>query len=126
MAEKTSAPYDPINSTSIGWVKDKILAGVTYYAYTKKNVFASVAIDTHYLPKQYLWYIFYYPFVQCGCNRITVTVSSVNEKALKLNERLGFKTEAILKDADEHGDLILMRLFKDEAKYGKTISPSGS
>jgi hypothetical protein len=125
VADKTNGPYDPINSTSIGWVKDRILAGVTYYSYTKKNVFAAVAVDTHYLPKEFLNYIFYYPFVQCGCSRITVTISSANIKSLRFTEKLGFKKEASLEDADEHGDLILMRLFKHEAKYGKTISPPG-
>jgi hypothetical protein len=124
VAEKTKGPYDPINSTSIGWLKGKILAGVTYYAYTKTNVFASIAVETNYLPKQFLWFVFYYPFVQCGCKRITVTISSVNHKSIKFCEKLGFKTEAVLKEADEFGDLILMRIFKDEAKYGKTIGPS--
>lgn len=94
------------------------MAAVLFNGYTKTNICMHVVSEgKHWMTKTYLFACFDYPFNQIGVKRITGVVESTNERALRLNEHLGFRREAILRDACESGDLILMRMYRDECRF---------
>jgi RimJ/RimL family protein N-acetyltransferase len=69
------------------------------------------------MTKELLWYTFYYPFIECGCKRVTGLVAETNTAAREFDERLGFHLEARLKDAAPEGDLLVYAMFRDECRW---------
>lgn len=104
---------------AIGIEQDgKIVAGVVYDNFDGKRCFMHCASDTRYwLTKDFLWYVFDYPFNQLDLEVIVVFVSSNNEKALKMNKHLGFKEECRIKNGFKDGDMVILSMYKNECKY---------
>jgi RimJ/RimL family protein N-acetyltransferase len=55
--------------------------------------------------------------VQLKVNKIIGVVDSTNLDALKFDRHIGFKDEAIIKDAGKHGDLVILSMTKNNCKY---------
>jgi len=71
-------------------------------------------------PKKFLWACFDYPFNQCGLQAVTGLVNSANEKAMRFDKHLGFKEVFRLEKLhDGGGDLVVMKMDKDECKWLK-------
>lgn len=123
--EKLGASWFPGHSVSIGLVeidgegKGEILAGVLYENFNKVSVVCDIAAvpGKRWLTRDYLWYIFYYPFVQLNCRRITTVVSSGNKESIRFTEALGFTLEATLKDAHPDGDLLIYKMMKESCRW---------
>lgn len=100
-------------------VTQEILAVVAYESYNKVNIVGHIAAvpGRRWLDREFLWYCFYYPFVQLGCKRITGLVASNNLEARKFDENLGFTLEATLKDAHPEGDLLVYSMTKDQCRW---------
>lgn len=115
--------YIPGTASAIGRIKDgRIVAGVLYQDYNGANVSAHIAGEgKSWLNKKFLSIIFDYPFNQLKVNRITGYVVSTNKAAQNLDEKLGFKREAILRDAHPDGDLIIYAMHKDECRWLKDL-----
>lgn len=96
----------------------ELIAGVAYFGYNQVNIFAHIAGDSgaHWMTRDFLWYIFHYPFVELGCKRITGLVPSWNEAALRLDRKFGFVEEATLKDADPDGDIKVLVCWRENAR----------
>lgn len=98
----------------------EIIASVIYDQYNGSNIFMHVAAapGKKWLNRHFLHEAFKYPFVTLGCRRITGWVWANNVEAQKFDEHLGFKREAVLKDAAGLGqDVYLYVMFRDECKY---------
>ena len=97
----------------------ELLAGVLYEDYNGANLLTHIAATTsgHWMTREYLWFIFYYPFVQLNCKRITSIVASSNQKSARFVEHLGFKLEATLKDAHPGGDLLVYVMHKIDCRW---------
>lgn len=105
--------------TAIG-VKDEhgLFVGVVYDGYTG----ASIAIHSRCdnpakVPRKFYWMIFDYPFNQLKVKRITGIVSTANEKAQRVDEHLGFKREAILRDYFLDGDAIIYVMTREDCRF---------
>jgi RimJ/RimL family protein N-acetyltransferase len=116
VAEKTSADLTA-KAQAIGLLKDgKLIAGVAYDCYSGTNVFAHQRIEGR-VTREFWWAVFSYPFEDLGCNRITGFVQATNDKAIKLNEHLGFVEECRLKGAAHDGsDMLLMVMWKKDCR----------
>ena len=97
----------------------EILAGIWFENYNGANMMMHVAAkpDSRWMSKELLWYTFYYPFIECGCKRVTGLVAESNTAAREFDERLGFRLEARLKDAAPDGDLLVYAMFRDECRW---------
>ena len=95
---------------AIGYERNgELIAGVVYDEYNGANVNMHVAAEgTNWLTRNYLRVAFGYPFNHLKVKRVTALVSSANERALRFDEHLGFRREAVLKDAASDGDLIIL------------------
>lgn len=101
---------------AIGDVRDgKIIAGVAFESQNKNNLWGHMRCDAP--PSKAFWInVSNYIFHQCGCKRFTAIVDVNNEKAIKLNLKIGFVIEATLKDAGDNGDIHIMTLFKENCR----------
>jgi hypothetical protein len=99
----------------------EILAAVLFDEYNQANVNMHVAAvpGRRWMTREYLWYCFYYPFVELGCKRITGIVPASNLEARRFDEHLGFTLEATLKDAHPQGDLLLYVMRKENCRWLK-------
>lgn len=114
IVEKTKGCVTP-HTQAIGYFTDKIIAGTSFEGWNGNNCYVHQRIDES-PPKSYWYAIANYGFNGLNCKRLTGTVPASNERAIQLNKHLGFKEEAILKDAAEDGDLIIMVLWKQDCK----------
>jgi RimJ/RimL family protein N-acetyltransferase len=119
LARKDVIPESLEIYEAIGIEQDGIIvAGVVYDNFDGDRCFMHCASDAHYwLTKDFLWYVFDYPFNQLGMEVIVVFVSSNNEKALKMNKHLGFKEECRIKHGFKDGDMVILSMYKNECKY---------
>ena len=109
------------SGTSIGLEKDgELVAGVVYTDFNGKSITASIhGKGVNWLNREFLWFIFFYPFKQLEVGRITVTIETFNKKSHNLAQKLGFTHEATLQKAGRFGDLHVYRMFREDCKWLK-------
>lgn len=108
------------NCRSIGLEKNgELVAGIVYDYYTGTNICMHIAAKgKRWMTKEFLWFMFYYPFVQLGVNRLTGIIPESNKESVRFAQGLhGAKLEARLKDAHPDGDMLIFVMFKDDCKY---------
>jgi hypothetical protein len=112
-------------STCIGLARDgELVAGTMYDYFNGASIFANIVI-TGPITRRWLWYIFYYPFVQLEAKVLLGLVAQDNLKSQHLCERLGFTLQTFIPDADPSGFLLLYALPRTHCRflrspYGKT------
>ena len=104
---------------AIGIIKDqKLIAGVVYHNLRDGQIEASIAVtDKNWANKTILYALFAYPFKQCNCHRILVTVRDNNNKSIKLAKKLGFKHEGKLRQMFPPHDAVLLGMLRSECKW---------
>lgn len=121
VATRTGGTWQPGRGTTIGLIHPHkgLVAGVLYEDWNGANVCMHVAAipGRYWLNREFLWYAFFYPFVQLKVKRITGIVPSCNLDARKFDEKLGFELEAILSDAHPQGDLMVYRMTADKCRW---------
>lgn len=97
----------------------KLIAGVVYESFNGRNIVAHIAgiEGKRWLTRDFLWYIFYYPFEQLQVRRITAITGSTNYPAQKFLQHIGFTLEATLKEANPSGDSLVYRIFREDCKW---------
>jgi hypothetical protein len=108
----------------------RLVAGVLYDAWNGVNMWMHSAITPGaYLGREYPWYVFHYPFNEVGVQRLTGLVEVSNRDALRFNERLGFKAEALLRGAaSDGGDAVIMVMTRENCRWLRrtpSMAPSG-
>ena len=107
--------------TAIGLERGgQLVAGVVYDGFNGVNICLHIASvgGRRSLNKEFLSYIFYYPFETCKVKRITGLIPESNKNAVEFAENLkGAKLEARLKDAAPNGDMLVYRMFKEDCTY---------
>lgn len=69
------------------------------------------------VPKGFWFAVVDYPFSDLGVKHLIGLVDSTNQKAIKINLKMGFKVEATIADAgSDGGDLLIMKMSKDNCK----------
>lgn len=115
--ERIKGIYSPNLGSYIGLEKDgQIIAATGYEDYTGKSVRTHIAVEGK-ITKEFLRYIFWYPFNQLKVKKLIGLVSSGNEKALKLDKNFGFVEEAVVKDVYEDGDLHILTMTKEQCRF---------
>lgn len=120
VCERAGGTWLPGRGTAIGLERNgALVAGVLYEDYNGANVVMHVASDgtAEWLNREYLRTCFDYPFRQLGCQRVTGIVPSTNDKALSFDEHLGFEVETKLEGAHPEGDLIILRMKRENCRW---------
>ncbi len=114
--------FVPGLNPGIGIKRDGVIVGgVAYDGFNGANINIHVASDgsKSWINREFLWYVFYYPFNKLGCNRVTGVVPSYNKPAIQFDEAVGFELEATLKDAHPLGDLLIYKMTPDKCIWLK-------
>jgi len=109
ISERTKVNYP--NSICIGLARDGVLIACVCYQCFKDGVFVHIALDKP-LTKAFLKVIFDYPFNKVKTDRIIGLVPKDNLKAIKLNEKLGFRLM-------QHDETMVYQMVKNECKWLK-------
>ena len=96
---------------------DKVHAGVLYSDFNGSQITASIAVDGKCINREFLWFMFFYPFKQLGVKRITACVEQTNTVSQQFVTRLGFKLESVMERAGRTGDLLVYRMFPEDCRY---------
>lgn len=121
-ARQDGATWVPGAGHTIGLIDDKTqqpLCVVLYDNFNQANVNMHLAAvpGKRWLNREFLWYCFYYPFMQLGVKRVTGIVAASNLEARKFDENLGFTLEATLEDAHPDGDLLIYKMTREQCRW---------
>lgn len=98
----------------------EIVAAALYVEYNGTNIFIHLAGSPgkRWLTRDFLYWLFHYPFIQLGCRRISAWVESSNADSVRFIEHLGATREAVLEKAGREGDdVYVYRMFREDCKY---------
>lgn len=114
--------YEPSHGAkALGVIKrGKLVAGVVYDNCTDFNVTVSIsALDgSRWADRTTLNALFSYPFLQLGCQAITVMVAMTNLASLNLATKLGFEPQALIKFAAADGSpLVVLQQYRDQCRW---------
>lgn len=113
--------YYPPGTVGLGVVHDgDLVAGVTYSNFNGVHLEVVIAADTGspWASRQTLKHLFGYPFVQLGCEAISVLVPGTNLASLNLATKLGFEPEAFIRFAARDGSpLIILKMYRDTCRW---------
>lgn len=95
MAERLQRPV--AEGQLIAAVSDGVVLSAAWFEVIfGSTVVAHLATGTAFLPREFLWYIFHYPFRELQAERILAPVASSNHPAQRIVTHLGFVLEATL------------------------------
>lgn len=98
----------------------ELVAGVVYDNYTGATIFMHIAAlpGKRWMTRNFLWFMFYYPFVQLGVKALRGMVPESNAESVSFAKGLkGAYLEARLKDAHPKGDMLIYCLPKEDCRY---------
>lgn len=109
----------PPDAHYIGQVlNDEIRAVVVYCGFFGKSCVGHISAEgQHWGTRDFLRKAFDYPFNTLKLKVIIGTVAGNNKKSLKLNRHLGFKDVAIIPDAHNDGDLVILEMRPEFCKW---------
>lgn len=98
----------------------RLTVGALYEGFTKHSVWMHVASvpGSHGFTRNFLRAAFAYPFVQLKLQAVRGYVAETNLAARRFDEKLGFRKEAVLRNAAPDGsDLIMYVMDRSECRY---------
>ena len=109
----------PEDAQFIGQEKDGNLVAVIAFCNFVNNSCAMHigTVGENWMDRNLLWACFDYPFIKLEKKVILATMEASNDEAIKLNRHLGFQDKALIEDAHENGDLLLMAMRKEDCKW---------
>jgi RimJ/RimL family protein N-acetyltransferase len=109
----------PEDAQFIGQEKDGNLVAVIAFCNFVNNSCAMHigTVGENWMDRNLLWACFDYPFIKLEKKVILATMEASNDEAIKLNRHLGFQDKALIEDAHENGDLLLMTMRKEDCKW---------
>lgn len=117
---KTTLP-ESVGMKAIGLERNGVLvAGAVYEGYNGANVWVHLAAEpgARWMTREYLRYCFHYPFNEMGVKRLSGYVDASNQNAIRLNEHLGYRREALLAGAaPDGGDVIIYVMRKEDCRF---------
>lgn len=122
--ERVSVSYST-DFRAIGWAEYGVLKAVVGYtdANGKTAQIHVAAEGKNWMRREFLWYTFYYPFVQLKLNWLIGVVNANNAAALKMDTNIGFKEFCRIPDGYADGeDLIMLRLHRESPRVQRWLS----
>ena len=120
IARAAGIGYDPGVDYCITRINDagELLGGVIYTNFTHRTVQMHMAGFAPAWPTpQFMWAIYDFPFNYLKVEKVIGTVPSTNERALKIDYKMGFKHLVTIPGIVQGGDMVILAMSKDECKY---------
>lgn len=109
----------PGRGSIIGLIEDgKPIAACLFEAFNGASVLIHIAAEgKRWMTREYLWFVFFYPFEQLSVKKILAPVESTNLDGVKFVEHIGFTLEATLQNAAPNGDLLIFSITKEQCRW---------
>lgn len=119
LAERTGGRWVAGQGSTIGLVGNgEICGAVLFEAFNGASIMMHCAGEgKKWLNREFLWFVFYYPFVQLNAKVIISPVESSNLDCIRFIEHIGFKAEATLRNASLTGDLLIYTMGKESCRW---------
>ena len=98
-------------------VAGEIVAGMACMDWDQRhgNIEIAMAADSaRWASRDTIRRLLAWPFDQLGCRRLTTIIAADNDRALRLNEGLGFKREGLMRHGFGERDAVILGLLKEE------------
>jgi hypothetical protein len=126
VCEKAGGAYVPGNPAIGLEVDGELKVGIYYDGYTGASVCMHSRCDDPTAPdRRFYATIFHYPLVQMGCKRVTGLVSTANQAARSIDEKLGWQLETTISDYFPDGDGLVYKMTKDTCRWLKLAKRYG-
>jgi len=118
--------------TCIGRVtKGEIVGVVGYDNFTGTSCHMHMAGEGRWISRDFLYAAFGYPFQHLGLAMVFGIVPSGNIRALRVDEKLGFKKLMYVPDAHPDGGIHILQLRREDCRWlrtrnGKEIYPESA
>jgi RimJ/RimL family protein N-acetyltransferase len=119
-AEKIGIRAFRDDAQAIGLERDgRLCAVVVFDNFTTHDANMHIASDGtgHWLNRKLLAAAFSYPFIQCKLPRVSGMVAEINTRALRFDERIGFRREGYHPDACADGAVISLGLLRKNCVF---------
>lgn len=110
----------PGRGSTIGLWQDGLgpIACCLFEASNGASIMLHIAAEgKRWMNRDYLWFVFHYPFEQLKVKKILAPVEEDNQVCRSFVEHVGFRLEATLKDAAPKGDLLIYSMTKDQCRF---------
>ena len=109
----------PEDAHYVGQVTNNEIKAVAVYCgfFGKSCMIHIMSEGNHWATKSFFKELFEYPFNKLKLKVIIGTIAGNNEKALRLSRHLGFKDVAIIPDAHNEGDLVILEMRPTFCKW---------
>lgn len=102
---------------AIGYERSgELVGGVVFTLYSHPNIVMACVLEAP-LTRKFLRALFFYPFLQLKCERITLMIDDDNLKSIHLVEHVGFKKEGCMRGARVGGDVYIYGLIREECRW---------
>lgn len=119
VCERTGGLWSPVDSSALGLEHaGELVAGAIYDSFNGASIRVHLAGDGgSWLNREFLRAGFRYPFLQLRVRKLIGLVDSSNTRAIRFDEHIGFRLEAVVKDAAPHGDLLIYTMRREECRH---------
>ena len=119
IAARTSFDAETMPVISRVSADGSLRGGVIYSDYTGRSIRMHMAGEPGWASQEMVWIAFDYPFVQLKVELVLGTVSSLDEKVLDYDHRLGFRELARIPGAVPDGDLVVLGMMRGDCRWLK-------
>lgn len=102
-------------------VNNRLVAVAGYSGYNKEtsSIYLHLAGDTskNWLMRDFLWFMFAYPFKQLDCNTIFAAILISNDRCLRLAKKLGFIQHRESSEDFNGEKVLILSLHRDQCRY---------
>jgi len=115
-----AVPWSPWTKSIVQKLDGEIVAAVVLQDFNGHNLWMHVAADTtkRWITRDLIYWTFHFPFIQLGATRLTGWVEETNKAAIRFDEHVGFRREAVLASAGQHGeDVFLYTMHRHECRW---------
>lgn len=121
ICSRINKTWGPDGREAIGLVREgEVLGAVLFEDYTGPggSISVHVAIDNPRIPiRKLLSTSAGYAFNQLKVEKLIGLVPSYNTAALKFDMRIGFKPEAVIKNAFPNGDMVVLTMTREDCGF---------
>lgn len=117
--------YNDKTDQCIAVIRDGTIAGgVVYNAFIKTAMFIHMAgVEDNWATREFLWVVYDYPFNALGVTWLYGLVDPLNERALDIDKRMGFREVTRLPGALGDRDLIVVGMKREHCWLLDKITP---
>lgn len=119
LSQRMNSVFSPASEVVISRSEEgRLYGGCIYDGYTGTAIGIHICgMRPNWINRSLIYFCFAYPFLQLKVNMLLGKVASTNQAALDIDLHLGFRVVATIPGAVPGGDLLIVRLNREDCRY---------